>query len=392
MKVLVSDGMEESGVDYFRQNGIEIDLRRKTLEILLGCIGEYDGLIVRSSTNVDRNLVYRGAEGNLKVIGRAGVGYDNIDVDAATEKGIVVKFAPYGNTESTAELAFGLMLAVSRNIPQAHYSLRNGVWRRKPFSGSELSRKTLGIIGCGRVGQRLSEIVMGMDMETIGYDINPSLNSHITYLPKDEVLANSDFVSLHVNSNGVVIGEREITMMKPSAYLINTSRGCVLDEEALYQALLDKRIAGVALDVFSSEPKEDGEFSNKFASLENVVLTPHLGASTSESQARTSLEIARVVSGFLLRGSFENSVNIGETLDSEQRKVYPIFIYHKDIPGAFATIDQILADSGVNIRETPSRQIGKQGNVISVYLVHDEITDEMIRRIESLPIVYRISK
>ena len=233
---------------------------------------------------------------------------------------------------------------------------------------------------------------MGMDMETIGYDINPSLNSHITYLPKDEVLANSDFVSLHVNSNGVVIGEREIAMMKPSAYLINTSRGCVLDEEALYQALLDKRIAGVALDVFSSEPKEDGEFSNKFASLENVVLTPHLGASTSESQARTSLEIARVVSGFLLRGSFENSVNIGETLDSEQRKVYPIFIYHKDIPGAFATIDQILADSGVNIRETPSRQIGKQGNVISVYLVHDEITDEMIRRIESLPIVYRISK
>src|SRR3989338_4794956 len=170
MRVLLNDGMDEEGLEVFKRAGIETDTRKRDIGKLVDEIGGFDSLVVRSATKVTRDVIEAGVKGNLIIIGRAGVGYDNVDVDAASEYGLVVKYAPHGNTNATAELAIALMLSVSRNIPQAHSSLVDGVWRKKEFQGRELSHKTLGIIGCGRVGQRLSQLVIGFDMEVIGYD------------------------------------------------------------------------------------------------------------------------------------------------------------------------------------------------------------------------------
>src|SRR3989338_833536 len=178
--------------------GIVTDRKKKEGIELLEKIPEYDGICVRSSTKVTREIIEAGAKGRLKIIGRAGVGFDNIDAGAASENGIVVKYAPHGNTNSTAEMALGLMLAVSRNIPQANQSLVNGIWVKRPFQGTELSRKTLGIVGCGRIGKRLAELVRGFDMKVIGYDLNEDKEAPIEYTLLDALLKQADYVSVHV--------------------------------------------------------------------------------------------------------------------------------------------------------------------------------------------------
>ena len=386
MKVLLNDGLEKEGIALINEAGIGTDTKKRDLRALIGEIGGFDALIVRSATKVTREVIEAGAKGKLKIVGRAGVGYDNIDVAAASENGVVVKSAPYGNTNAVAELTLALLLSVSRNVPQAHQSLKNGVWKKETFKGNELSFKTLGILGCGKIGQRLGDFARrGFDMEIIGYDIKPCLESSIRFTSKEELLTKADFVSIHTGGKEVIVGEKDLALMKPTAFLINTSRGNNVDEKALYEALKAKRIAGAALDVYVEEPKAEGaEFKNKLRELDNVVFSPHLGASTVEAQRQTSIEIARVVAGYLRGGDFANSVNAGESIELEERAVYPLFIYHRDVPGVFARIDKVLADNDINIRANYSRQIGKGGFAISVYVVHKKVPAEIIKTLKGI--------
>jgi D-3-phosphoglycerate dehydrogenase len=389
MKVLLNDNLENEGIRVFENLGIKTDTQKRDLNSLIAEIDQFDALIVRSATKVNRAVLEAGAKGKLKIVGRAGVGYDNIDVAAASENGIVVKCAPYGNTNAVAELSLCLMLNISRNIPQAHHSLKSGKWKKAEFKGNELSYKTLGILGCGKIGQRVGELARrGFDMEVIGYDICPCFESTIKYESKEEVLSKADYISIHTGGKAIIIGEKELSLMKPTAYLINTSRGRNIDEQALYAALKEGKIAGAAMDVYTEEPKKEGaEFRSKLRELDNVTLSSHLGASTIEAQRETSIEIARVVARYLLGGDFTSSINAGESIELEERPVYTLFIHHRDVPGVFASIDKVLADSDINIRANYSRQIGKSGYAISVYVLHQEVPAEIIatlKRIENI--------
>ena len=392
MKVLLNDGLEKEGLKLFQDAGIETDTQKRDLNKLIAEVGQFDALIVRSTTKVNREAIEAGAKGKLKIIGRAGVGYDNIDVEAASENGIVVKSAPYGSTNAVAELTIGLMLSISRNTPQAYYSLKNGVWKKGKLKGTELSHKTLGILGCGRIGQRLAEIARrGFDMEVIGYDIKPCLESGIKFTTKQEVLAKADYVSIHTGGKEMVVGGKELALMKPTAYLINTSRGSNVDEQALYKAVKEGKIAGAALDVYADEPKSEGaEFKSKLKELDNVVSSSHLGASTIEAQRETSTEIARLISGYLLGGDFANAVNAGESIELEEIPVYTLFIHHRDVPGVFANIDKVLADNDINIRANYSRQIGNSGYAISVYVIHKKVSSEIIKKLKAVPNVCNV--
>ncbi|HLC01129.1 MAG TPA: NAD(P)-dependent oxidoreductase [Candidatus Bathyarchaeia archaeon] len=386
LKVLLNDGLEKEGVALLHESGIETDTRKRDLQAIVAEIGGFDALIVRSATKVTREVIEAGAKGKLKIVGRAGVGYDNIDVVAASENGVVVKSAPYGNTNAVAELTVALMLSLSRNVPQACQSLKKGVWRKESFKGTELAFKTLGILGCGKIGQRVGELARrGFDMEVIGYDIKPCLDSSIRFTSKEEVLAKADFISIHTGGKEIIVGEEELSLMKPTAFLVNTSRGSNVDEKALYEALKAKRIAGAALDVYVEEPRAEGaEFKSKLRELDNVVFSSHLGASTSEAQRETSIEIARVVAGYLRGGDFANSVNAGESIELEERPVYPLFIHHRDVPGVFANIDKVLAENDINIRANYSRQIGKGGYAISVYVVHRKVPSKIIETLKGI--------
>jgi D-3-phosphoglycerate dehydrogenase len=386
MKVLLNDGLEKEGIALLQESGLETDNRKRDLHALIAEVGQFDALIVRSATKVTREVIEAGAKGKLKIVGRAGVGYDNIDVAAASENGVVVKSAPYGNTNAVAELTLGLMLSLSRNIPQAYMSLKNGVWSKEKMKGKELAFKTLGILGCGKIGQKVAELARrGFDMEVIGYDIKPCLESSIKFVSKEEVLTEADYVSIHTGGKEVIVGGHELALMKTSAFLVNTSRGSNVDEEALYLALKEKRIAGAALDVYVEEPKGEGaEFKSKLRELDNVVFTSHLGASTREAQIETSIEIARVVAGYLRGGDFANSVNAGENIELEERPVYTLFIHHRDVPGVFANIDKVLADNDINIRANYSRQVGKSGFAMSGYVVHKKVSAKIIETLKGI--------
>jgi D-3-phosphoglycerate dehydrogenase len=389
VKVLLNDGLNNDGIRIFEAAGVAVDKKNRDDKALIEQIGEFDALVVRSATKVTREVVESGARGNLKVVGRAGIGYDNIDTVAASQHGIVVKNAPWSNINATAELALALMLNVSRSLPQAYCSLKGGVWRKRPFEGSELSGKTLGIIGCGRIGQRLSELVIGFNMEVIGYDPVVNVSSRIKFFSKEDVLKRADYISVHASGGEVILGEREISLMKPTAYLINTSRGRNVDERALFNALEQGKIAGAALDVYEDEPiDEGGKFRSKIREMNNVVLSPHLGASTKEAQLKTSIEIAQAIVNYLKKGDFSNAVNVGENIELESRPFYTLFVYHDDKPGMFAKIDKVLADYGINIRETPSRQIG-DGCAIAVYIVHQRVERSVLDSLNNLEGVHR---
>lgn len=301
MKVLITEALAEGGVELLKKE-FEVDvILGMSPEELLERIGAYDGLIVRSATKVTAEVIER-AE-NLKAIGRAGIGVDNIDIEAATKKGILVANAPESNTVAAAEHTLGLMLSAARLIPAADSSLRRGEWKRSAFKGVEVSEKTLGLIGLGHVGSIVARGALGMSMRVLAYDpyvsedrmraMNVARAESV-----DEVLEQSDFVSLHVPRTPQTMGmvnEGALARMKPTAYLINVARGGIVDEVALYNALKEGSIAGAALDVFQEEPTTD---SPLFA-LPNVVVTPHLGASTVEAQDRAGVTAAEQVAAAL---------------------------------------------------------------------------------------------
>ena len=297
MRVLVPEKLADPGIELLKKE-FEVDVRLElTPEELLETIGDYDGLIVRSATKVTAEVIERAD--NLKAVGRAGIGVDNIDIEAATKRGVIVANAPESNTVAAAEHTLGLMLAAARRIPAADASLRDGEWKRSAFKGVEVSGKTLGLIGLGHVGAIVARGALGMGMRVLAYDpyVSEDRMRQVNVEraeTTDEVFEQSDFVSLHVPRTPQTLGlvnEDSLAKMKPTAYLINVARGGIVDETALYNALKEGTIAGAALDVFAEEPTTESPIFK----LPNVVVTPHLGASTAEAQDRAGITAAEQV-------------------------------------------------------------------------------------------------
>lgn len=296
LKVLVADPLFEEGVEMLR-GCAQVDIKTGLKpDELLSIIGEYDALIVRSQTQVTCDVVRAGKK--LQVIARAGVGVDNVDVEEATRQGIVVVNAPTGNIISAAEHTVALMLSLARQIPQANVSLRSGAWQRNKFIGVEIRNKTLGIIGLGNVGSEVARRARGLDMKLIGYDpfisTDHARNLQVELVPLEKLLKEADFITIHLpltNSTKGFIGEKELALVKPSVRIINTARGELIDEEVLAKAVKEKRVAGAAVDVFSTEPATE----NVLFHDDNIIVTPHLGASTAEAQVTVAVDVAAQV-------------------------------------------------------------------------------------------------
>ena len=296
MKVLVADPIAPEGIEILKKSA-DVDVKTGLKpEELLAIIGEYEGLMVRSETKVTAKIIEAGKK--LQVIARAGVGIDNIDVEAATQRGIVVVNAPTANTMAAAEHSIALMLAMSRNIPQAHESLKGGAWKRQNFVGVEVRNKTLGIVGLGNVGSEVARRVQGFQMKVLGYDpyVSPehARNLRVELVPLEQIIREADFITLHLPltpQSKNMIGAKEISIMKPTVRIINCARGGLIDEQALDQALREGKIAGAALDVFAQEPPKDSPLLKN----ERVIVTPHLGASTQEAQANVAIDAAEQI-------------------------------------------------------------------------------------------------
>ncbi|MFC2056601.1 phosphoglycerate dehydrogenase [Chloroflexota bacterium] len=296
MKVLVADPVDEEGVDILRSYA-EVDIKTGLKpEELISIIGDYEALIVRSQTQVSAEVIEAGKK--LQVIARAGVGTDNIDVEEATRQGIVVVNAPTGNTISAAEHSIALMLTLARNIPQANVVLKSGVWQRSDFIGNEVRNKTLGIVGLGNVGSEVARCAQGLEMQVIGYDpfisVDYASNLQVEAVPLKQLLKESDFITLHIpltKSTKGLIGTKELALVKPTVRIINTARGGLIDEEALVKAVKEKRVAGAAIDVFTTEPLT----SSILFEEDNIIVTPHLGASTIEAQAMVVKDVAEQI-------------------------------------------------------------------------------------------------
>jgi D-3-phosphoglycerate dehydrogenase len=304
MKILVADPIAEEGIQFLRSHG-QVDVKIKLeLEQLKAIIGDYDALIVRSQTKVGAEVIQLGKK--LKVIGRAGVGTDNIDLDAATRNGIVVVNAPTGNIIAAAEHTIALMLALARNVPQANSSLKSGNWRRDQFIGTEIRNKTLGIIGLGNVGSEVAKRAQAFEMRVIAHDPFVSQdyahNLKVDLVSMDQLLSDADFITLHVPLTATtnrLIGDKELAKLKPTTRIINCARGGVIDEEALLEAIRAGKIAGAAFDVFDHEPVTDSPLFRE----DKIIVTPHLGASTIEAQTSVAKDVASEVL-VVLHGQF----------------------------------------------------------------------------------------
>lgn len=299
MKVLITDKMAEEAIQLLKEAGHDVTYDEMDPDTLLNEISNYDALMVRSRTKAIDAVVQAGANGNLKVIGRAGIGVDNIDIKKAAELGIKVVNSPTGATISVAELAIGHMLSLSRYLTKADKTMKNNEWIKKQLKGNELYGKTLGLIGCGNIGRKTAEYAQAFGMSVIGYDpfISKEDMAKDDISKKDELkdlVKESDFISLHIphiEQTHHIINKEMIEIMKPSAYIINCARGGTIDEKALYDAIKNEKIAGAALDVFESEPPKETPLTE----LDNVVMTPHIGANTKEGQIRAGTVCAKQV-------------------------------------------------------------------------------------------------
>jgi D-3-phosphoglycerate dehydrogenase / 2-oxoglutarate reductase len=299
MKILITDKMAEEAISTLEAAGHDVTFDEMDHDSLLEAINDYDALMIRSRTKVTEDIIKKGAKGKLKVIGRAGIGVDNINIKTAGDLGIKVVNAPTGATISVAELAIAHMLSLSRHLTKADHTMKQGEWAKKQLKGAELHGKTLGLIGCGNIGQKTAKLAQAFGMTVVGFD--PFLSKEvlkkqdIAKLEKlKEVLNSSDIISLHLphtDQTHYIIDKPMLSEMKSSALIINCARGGTVDENALYDALKDGTIAGAALDVFEKEPP--GE--TKLTTLENIVLTPHIGANTKEGQIRAGTVCAEQV-------------------------------------------------------------------------------------------------
>ncbi|NOC47192.1 MULTISPECIES: phosphoglycerate dehydrogenase [unclassified Ruegeria] len=323
-KVLVSDKLSETAVQIFRDRGIDVDFMPdlgKDKDKLAEVIGQYDGLAIRSATKVTPTILEKADK--LKVIGRAGIGTDNIDKEAASKKGVIVMNTPFGNMITTAEHAIAMMFAVARQIPEASTSTHAGKWEKSKFMGIELTNKTLGVIGAGNIGGIVCERALGLKMKVIAYD--PYLGEEkaakmgVEKVELDELLSRADFITLHVpltDQTRNILSRENLAKTKKGVRIINCARGGLVDEEALAEALQSGHVAGAAFDVFGEEPAKDNPLFN----LPNVVCTPHLGAATTEAQENVALQVAEQISNYLLTGAVENALNM-PSVTAEEAKV-----------------------------------------------------------------------
>jgi D-3-phosphoglycerate dehydrogenase len=327
MKVLISDNLHEAGVAVLEaQPNIEV-INRPGMkpEELKEVIKDVDALVIRSATKVTTDLI--DAAPRLKVVGRAGTGLDNVDIPAASKRGIVVMNTPGGNTITTGEHALSLMMALARNIPQAAASMREGKWEKKKFQGTELFNKTLGIIGMGRIGTVVAERALGLKMRVLGYDPfitkEVAANLGVELVSLDDLLARSDFITLHTpktKDTAKFLNKKAFKKMKPGVRIINCARGGLIDEAALLEALKEGKVAGAALDVYETEPP-GADF--ELREMPNVICTPHLGASTEEAQANVAVAVCEQIVELLLYGTIKNAVNAPSVSQETMAKLKP---------------------------------------------------------------------
>ena len=310
IRVLIADDMSKRAVEILQKAGFTVDVKVGLKpEELASIIGQYHGLGIRSATKVTAAILEN--PGSLKIIGRAGVGVDNIDVKAAAAKNVLVINTPQGNAAAAAEMAIGLMFALARKIPQAAETMRQGIWEKKKFMGVEIAGKTLGVIGLGNIGRQAAERGVGLKMSVIGYDpimkSESGLPAGVKLASLDDVITKSDFITLHVPltpETKNLFDTATFARMKKGSYLINCARGGIVNEEAVLEALKSGQLAGAALDVFGKEPPEPAPLS----AHENLIASPHLGASTREAQEKVAIELAEVFVGYLKDGIVRNAV------------------------------------------------------------------------------------
>lgn len=338
MKVLVSDNISPKGVAILKKAGLEVDVKTGMKpEELKACIGAYHGLVIRSATKVTAEIIE--AAVNLKVIGRAGSGLDNVDKNAASKKGIVVMNTPGGNTITTAEHSIAMLFSVARLIPQATSSMKAGKWEKKKFMGVELFNKTLGIVGLGNIGGQVAKKAQGLEMNVIAYD--PFLSEDqakatgIKKVSLDELFSEADFITIHspltAETKGL-ISAKNIEKMKDGVRIINCARGGIINEQDLYEALKSGKVAGAALDVFEKEPPEN----SPLLTLDNIICTPHLGASTEEAQENVALAVADQIADYLVNGTIRNAVNFPSIPSDQIPRLQP-FINLAEKLGGFSS-------------------------------------------------------
>jgi D-3-phosphoglycerate dehydrogenase len=339
IKILVSDPLSEEGLKILKEiKEFQVDVKTDLKpEALIQTIKDYDALIVRSATKVTKDVV--NAANNLRVIGRAGVGLDNVNLEAATQKGIIVMNTPTGNTISTAEHTMSMVLALSRNIPQANASTKKGEWKRSKFMGVEIYNKILGIVGLGRIGSELARRALSFDMKVLAYD--PFLSRKaadsigVEIVELKDLLERSDYISVHTpltEETRHMISDAQFAVMKKGVRIVNCARGGIIDEVALIKAIKDGRVVGAAMDVFEKEPlAQDSELLK----LENVIVTPHLGASTEEAQVNVAIEVAEIVRDALLGKGIRNAANY-PCMEAEVCKLLDPYIKLAEKMGIFA--------------------------------------------------------
>jgi D-3-phosphoglycerate dehydrogenase len=336
-RVLIADSLSPTAVQIFKERGLEVDVKTGLdRDALTAVIDRYDGLAVRSATRITEKVI--ASANRLKVIGRAGIGVDNIDVPAATQKGIIVMNTPFGNSITTAEHAVSLMLALARQIPAADVSTQSGKWEKNRFMGVEITGKTLGIVGCGNIGSIVADRAIGLKMHVIAYDPYLSheraLDLGVDRVELDELFRRADFVTLHTpltEKTRNIISAQAIAAMKTGVRIINCARGGLVDEEALRRALDEGKVAGAAFDVFTVEPAKE----NPLFGHPNVVCTPHLGASTTEAQENVALQIAEQMSDYLVKGAISNALNFPSISAEEAPRLTP-FVKLAELLGSFA--------------------------------------------------------
>ncbi len=337
VKVLISDKMSPNCAQVFSDRGIEVDEKvGLTPEELAAVIGDYDGLAVRSASKVTADII--AAAGQLKVVGRAGIGVDNIDVPAATERGIVVMNTPFGNAITTAEHTVALMLSLARQIPEASRSTHDGKWEKSRFMGVELAGKVLGLVGCGNIGAIVANRAQGLKMTVMSYDpfLSPERAESlgVKKVELDELFTRADFITLHTpltEQTRGIIDASAMAKMKKGVRLINCARGGLIVEADLKAALESGQVAGAALDVYEEEPARE----NPLFGLDNVVATPHLGASTTEAQEKVAVQVAEQMSEYLLKGAVSNALNMPSVSAEDAPKLKP-YMQLADQLGRFA--------------------------------------------------------